>query len=111
MNVSQCSIIVRRISIEYYVSSIMEIIRKQKIILIAVAVLIVGLIATILLVSQRQQHKAKAEFDVSRSFNISTDTQGTQPIPCQGVTCTTNSDTVHIKFNPANTQDLLNSLP
>ncbi len=89
----------------------MNIIKSQKVTLIIVLILIMGVIATIFLSGQKQQQKAKAQFEVSRSFNVSTDTAGTQPVDCQGVICTTSQDTVHIKFNPNNTQDLLNSLP
>ncbi len=84
------------------------IMNKRIIGILAIIILSIGLVVTLYLVKQRQTGGAKAELDVSRTFTV---TSNQQPVDCQGVTCKTDANTVHVKFNPASTQELLNSLP
>lgn len=71
----------------------------------------VGLLVAIYLVHNQSSYQGRANIDVGRSFTLSTDDQGTQPVSCTGTTCITDSDDVYIKFNDGQAQDLLNALP
>ncbi len=78
-----------------------------------VLLVLIGIVFTIKLTNLQTNKKAKADFDISRSFNVEgRDASGSpKPVTCQGTTCQTEADTVHIRFNQTDTQELLNTLP
>lgn len=85
------------------------IISKRK--TISLFILTIGLALGIYFVQQAQIYQGKAQLDLSRTFSVSVDEGGTQPVACQDTTCTTDQEEVYIKFNEDQLQDLLNTLP
>ncbi len=71
--------------------------------------LIIGLASGLFLVARKQIFKPKASLDLSSTFNV-TDEIGNK-VNCSGTTCTTYSNTVNIKFNQDQLENLKNSLP
>ena len=73
-----------------------------------ILLLMIGLIFTIIVVQRQQNYRGRAELDVAKTFTV-TDPEG-QPVSCEGTTCTTGAESVHVEFNEENLQDLLNAL-
>ena len=72
--------------------------------------LVIGLLALIYYVGQRQTYRGRAAFDVAKSFTVTSNDPNNPKVECSGTACTTDSDDVTVQFNEGQVQELLNSL-
>lgn len=87
--------------------------KKNIITILILLILGLGLIATVYLVQKQVIFKPKAALNLPSVFSItkpSSETLQCQNTPA-GAVCTTDENTVSVRFNEANLQELLNNLP